>query len=299
MHVKLSNLDEFNAYFHQKTAHPLVGVGDLSKADLSLFEPLDFGCYCVVVMDADFGVLHKGGKSISYRPGTIFTMKPGEVVYMELTPGIKPRGKMLVFRPELMENTGLGRDFYLFNFFDFQVSDALVLNDTERKVMLNCMSNIEAELQAENDELTAHMLRLGIGQTLSYCKRYYERQFDTRKFKTSDFIKKLDTLLDAYYASGSELPKNVGFPTVAWCSSQFHLAPNYFGNLVRKDMHISAQEYIHNKVVERAKMMLADPSNTVNQVAEMLGFGYPNHFSRLFKKSTGMSPSKFRSSYNK
>ncbi|MCQ2165755.1 MAG: AraC family transcriptional regulator [Bacteroidales bacterium] len=288
------NMDEFNAFFHQETANPMVGIGDLSDAELSLFEPLDFGCYCVVLMDSDFGILNKGGNIIRYRPGTMFTMKPGEIVYMDLNDNPRPRGKMLAFRPELMENTGLGRDFYLFNYFDFEAPEALLLNDTERKVMLNCFSNIEAELKAENDELTSHMLRLGIGQTLSYCKRYYERQFDSRQLKSSDFIKRLDSLLDGYFAQGSDLPKTNGYPTVAWCSSQFHLAPNYFGNLVRKDLHISAQEYIHNKVMEQAKTLLADPSNSVNQVAEALGFDYPNHFSRLFRKMTGMSPSSFR-----
>lgn len=290
----LHNMDEFNAFFHQETANPLVGVGDLEDADLSLFGPLDFGCYCVVLMDSDFGILNKGGNAIRYRPGTMFTMKPGETVFMELSEAPRPRGKMLAFRPELMENTGLGRDFYLFNFFDFEAPEALYLNETERKVMLNCLANIEAELKAENDELTSHMLRLGIGQTLSYCKRYYERQFDSRQLKSSEFIKRLDALLDGYFAPGSDLPKTNGYPTVAWCSSQFHLAPNYFGNLVRRDMHVSAQSYIHDKIIERAKFLLSDSSLSIDDVADQLGFTYSNHFSRLFSKMTGMSPSRFR-----
>jgi len=294
MHTSVANLDQFNAYFHQKTFHPLVGIGDLSDADFSLFEPTDFEAYCVILMDADFGELRKGGASLRYSPGTMFTVKPGEVIATNLDPDVRPRGKMLVFRPEMIENTGLGRDFYMFNFFDYEVFEALKLTAGERKIILNCFANIDAELQAENDELTSHMLRLGIGQMLSYCKRFYERQFDTGQLRSSDFIRKLDSLIDGYLAPGSELPRTLGFPTVSWCAAQFHLAPNYFGNLVRRDMHVSAQKYIHDKIVDRAKVYLADPSMSIDEVAEKLGFSYSNHFSRLFRRETGMTPSEFR-----
>lgn len=296
MHALLQNIDHFNSFFHQLTSHPLVSIGDLSEADLALFEPMDFGCYCVILMDADFGELIKDGVSMKYKAGTMFTAKPGQVISMKLDPSVKPRGRMLAFRPELIENTGLGRDFYMFNFFDYEVMEALMLTESERRMILNCYANINAELLAENDELTNHMLRLGIGQLLSYCKRFYDRQFDTKQFKSSDFIRRLDAMIDAYFAPGSDLPRQNGFPTVAWCSSQFHLAPNYFGNLVRRDLHISAQRYIQDKIVERAKILLSDNSLSVDQVAEQLGFSYSNHFSRLFRNRTGQSPTQFRRS---
>lgn len=294
MHTTLQNLDEFNSFFHQETCHPLVGIGDLEHADPGLFRPRDFGAYCVILMEADFGTVKKAGSCLRYRAGTMFTARPGEVISMDLDPAVKPRGKMLIVRPEMIENTGLGRDFYLFNYFDYDIFEALTLTASERKVILNCYANINAELHTAKDELTGHMLRLCIGLLLSYCKRFYERQFDTGKLRSSDFIRKLDAMLDAYLAPGSEMPRSQGFPTVAWCSAQFHLAPNYFGNLVRRDMHISAQEYIHNKIIEKAKGLLADPSCSVEQVAEQLGFDYSNHFSRFFRRRTGMSPTEFR-----
>ncbi len=293
MHDTVKNIDQFNSFFNQPTLHPLVGIGDLSEADLSLFEPLDFGCYCVVLMDVDFGELIKCGKSMRYRSCTVFTLKPGEIVSMNLDPAAKPRGKMLAFRPEMIENTGLGRDFYLFNFFDYEVTEALELTEEERRVMLNCYVNIEAELRAANDELTGHMLRLGIGQMLSYCKRYYDRQFDTRQLRSSDLIRRLDALMESYFAPESKLPSTLGVPTVAWCSNQFHLSPNYFGNLVKKEMHLSAQDYIHEKLTERAKSLLGS-GHSVDEVARILGFAYPNHFSRFFSRRTGMSPTAFR-----
>lgn len=293
-HVTVRSIEQYNRYFHQSTSHPLVSVARLEEADLSLFVPTDFGMYCVVLMDVDFGELVKDGAGMRYRAGTIFTLKPGEVVSMNLDPTVAPKGWMLVFHPQLIVNTGLGRDFYMFNYFDNHVSKALELTESERSVMINCFANIDAELHAPDDELTGHMLRLGIGQLLSYCKRFFERQFDKKNQRQSDFIRRLDTLLDTYLAPGSPLPRQFGQPTVAWCSEQFHLSPNYFGDVVKRELHITAQQYIGRKVVERAKSLLANPTQSINDISDALGFSYANHFTRFFRKHTGLSPTQFR-----
>ena len=295
--LRIENVDQYNSYFHQPTLHPLVSVADLSRADLSLFAPTDFGMYCVVLMDVDFGELVLRGQCMHYRAGTIFTMKPGDVVQMTLDDNVRPRGWMLAFRPEMIENTGLGRDFYMFNYFDYEVLEALELTEAERRVIINCYHNILAELNAPNDELTGHMLRLGIGQLLSYCRRYYDRQFDTRKLKNSDLVMKLDAMIDAFLTS-PEMTRRHGQPTVAWCASQFHLSPNYFGDMLKRHLHVTAQEYIHGKIVDKAKSLIADQQLSVSEVAQQLGFAYSNHFTRFFRTKTGMSPSEFKKKQN-
>jgi len=294
MYTKVENIDQFNRYFHQLTHHPHVSVGNLADADMTLFDETDFGMYCVVLMDVNFGELLLRGSCLSYRSGTIFTMKPGDVVSMHLAADVKPRGWMLAFRPELINGTGLGRDFYMFNFFDYEVAEALELNDTERRVAINCFNNINSELHAPDDEFTSHMLRLGIGQMLTSCRRFYERQFDTRKMHSSDFVQHLDQLLDSYLAPDSHLPAQHGQPTVGWCASQFHLSPSYFGDLVHRELGITAQAYIQQKIIEKAKSLLANETLSVNEIAFTLGFDYPNHFTRFFRKKEGITPTTFR-----
>lgn len=292
MIIQVQDIDQFNAYFHQKTLHPHISVADLSEADLSLFEPTDFNMYCVVLMDTDFGELIRGGRCMRYKPGTVFTLRPGQVVSMNLDPTTKPKGWMLAFRTELLIKTGLGRDFYMFNYFNQDVFDALELSSAERHVLINCFANIFAELHAIDDNLTGHMLRLGVGQLLSYCKRFYERQFDIQEKSNSNIISRLSVLLDDYLSSGMPIQK--GQPTVAWCAEQFHLSPNYFGDVVKRELHITAQEYVQQKIIAAAKVMLRDPRLSVSEIAEALGFTYPNHFTRLFHKKTQMSPTEFR-----
>lgn len=293
-HIKVENIEQFNHYFHQPTYHPQVSVARLQDADLSLFEPTDFCMYCVVLMEVDFGELVLHDTCMRYRGGTMFTMKPGDVVSMNLDSRVKPHGWMLAFRPEQLNGTGLGRDFYMFNFFEYKVAEALELFDSERRVIINCFNNIYTELQAPDDELTSHMLRLGIGQLLTCCRRFYDRQFDTKDLHSSDLGKRLDKMTDEYLSEGSNKLRTQGPPTVAWCAEQFHLTPSYFGDIVRREMGITPQAFLQTKLIDRAKSLLASQELTINEIAEELGFSYPNHFARLFRQKTGMSPSAFR-----
>ena len=238
-HIRVENIEQFNHYFHQPTYHPQVSVARLQDADLSLFEPTDFCMYCVVLMEVDFGELVLHDTCMRYRGGTMFTMKPGDVVSMNLDSRVKPHGWMLAFRPEQLNGTGLGRDFYMFNFFEYKVAEALELFDSERRVIINCFNNIYTELQAPDDELTSHMLRLGIGQLLTCCRRFYDRQFDTKDLHSSDLGKRLDKMVDEYLSEGSKKLRIQGPPTVAWCAEQFHLAtPNDHACFPRAELYL-------------------------------------------------------------
>lgn len=294
MHTLIENIDQYNRYFGRPTYHPLVSVARLQDADLSLFDPTDFGAYCVVLMEADFGALLLRETCMRYRPGTMFTMKPGDVVSMHLDPERQPRGWMLVFRPELLNGTGLGRDFYMFNFFDYTVAEALELSESERRVIVNCFQNILAELEAPDDELTSHMLRLCISQMLTSCRRCYERQFDTKRVHTPDFIRRLDAVIGEYFAADGRLARRMGVLTVAWCAEQFHVTPTHFSDTVRRLVGLTPQVYIQNRVIEHAKLLLAERALSIDEVARRLGFSYPNHFSRLFLQKTGSTPTAFR-----
>lgn len=292
MHRVIHSIDEFNAFFGQPSTHSLVAVGDLAQASLALFQPMDFGMYCVVLMDENFGELVKGGKTMRYQAGTVFSLRPGQTVSMNLDYSTKPRGRMLAFRPELLEKSGLGRDFYMFGFFNSDVFEALELSGTERGVLLNCFANIQTELHTPPDYLSTHMLRLGIGHLLSYCKRFFERQFREQKTHAGGLASRLDEMLDNYLSSG--MPAQHGQPTVAWCAAQFHLSANYFGELVRRELHITAQEYVLGKTVAAAQALLRETQMSVGEIAEELGFAYPNHFTRMFRRQTGLSPVEYR-----
>jgi YesN/AraC family two-component response regulator len=93
----------------------------------------------------------------------------------------------------------------------------------------------------------------------------------------------------------SDKPLKFGTPTVAFCAEQLHLSANYFGDLIKKETGVSAQEYILSKTMETAKEMLADPSRSVSDVAYALGYQYPQYFSKAFKRIVGYPPNEYRS----
>ena len=292
MVTQIQDLDQFNAYFHQETLHQYVGVGKLEDADLSLFDATDFGMFCVVLMDEDFGELFKSGKGMHYKAGTIFSLRPGQVVSVDLDPHVRPKGLMLAFRPELLVKAGLGRDFYMFNYFTYDVLEAIELSSDERKLIIRAFEVLWSELQTPVDNLTDHMIRLCIGHLLSYVKRFYDRQFVSMNKSQSDLMLRLDSLLDEYLSSGQPIQK--GLPTVSWCAEQFHLSPNYFGDLVKKELQVTPQEYIQEKLINTAKNMLKDSNLSISDIAKSLGFSYSNHFTRLFHSKVGLSPTVFR-----
>jgi len=282
----------FNQFFHQPDLHPLVSAGDLSRADAALFDDRDFGMYCVIFLDSEFGGLSRNGKPLPYRSGSVFTLVPGQRVSLKVDYTAKRRGWILAFRPELLVKSGLGRDFYMFDYFNHDFETALALDERERGILAGCYESAFSELVQEPDYLTNHMIRLCIGRLLSYCKRFYERRYAIRTTPGRNLGRTLDTMIDSYLSSGSAAQQ--GQPNVGWCADQFHLTPNYFGSLVKRELHMSAQEFIQGKIIAAAEKLLSSTTMSIGEIAEELGFSYPNHFTRLFTAKTGMSPLQYR-----
>lgn len=288
----LNCITDFNHYFSAQTLHPQVAVAELFRADFSLFDTKVYDMYALIMIDGVFGELIRDGKPLPYTKGSLVTIRPGQCIEMKMDYTTKPQGWMLAFKPELLEKTGLGRDFYMFSYFNSDYSEAIRLTDMEYGVIKNCFANLYAELNTPKDHLSGQMIRLGIGTLLSYVKRYFEKQHTTSVLRSETLVGKLDTLLDKYLGSG--LPAQHGQPTVTWCATQFNLSPNYFGDMIKKEVHITAQEYIRGKIVSHAQVLLRQTNMTINEIAEELGFAYPNHFTRMFHKATGYTPLKYR-----
>jgi len=99
-------------------------------------------------------------------------------------------------------------------------------------------------------------------------------------------------VLTDYFASSR--PQREGLPTVQQLADEVHLSPNYLSDLMRKETGITALNYIHQHLIDRAKTSLASTSLTVSEIAYQLGFQYSQHFTRLFKNKTGMTPNEYR-----
>jgi AraC-like DNA-binding protein len=237
--------------------------------------------------------MHYGGKPYDYDEGTLVFMAPGQTIELSgFDPDYVPKGYAILFHPDLLIGTELGKKLHNYSFFSYSSNEALHLSAKERKVILSLLEKIQFELEQNLDKHSKKLIVANIELFLDYCTRFYDRQFITREVENIGSLEKFDNLLSQYFSS--DKPQKHGTPTVGYFADRLHLSPNYFGDLVKKETGKSAQEYIQNKLIEVAKERVFDPSKSLSEIAYELGFKYPQHFTRLFKQRVGYSPSEFR-----
>ena len=277
-----------------ETLHPLVSVIDMSKCPRMRHSRRLYGFYCIFLKDVKCGDLRYGRNYYDYQEGTLVFTAPGQVVGVEDNGEVfQPKGWALLFHPDLIRGTALGQEIRNYSFFSYETREALHLSEEERQTVMDCLYKIEAELKHGIDKHSRRLITANIGLLLDYCMRFYERQFTTREEVNRDIIVRFERLLDDYF--DSEAPLQEGLPTVKYFADKVFLSANYFGDMIRKQTGQTASEYIQNKLIERAKESLLSTDKTTSEIAYGLGFQYPQHLSRMFKRVTGCTPNEFRS----
>lgn len=296
---KFDTIFEYNELNNHETLHPLVSIIDFSKAQPRSWNGqkkvrLYFGFYCIFLKDVKCGDIKYGRNYYDYQEGTLVFVAPGQVMDIETDGKVyQPKGHALVFHTDLIRGTSLARNINDYSFFSYNTSEALHLSGHERQLVLDTFSKIDYELKQNIDKHSKKLIASNIELFLNYCERFYDRQFITRENVSKGILERFEILLNTYFSSGQA--QLHGLPTVAYFAEQLHLSANYFGDLMKKETGKSAQEHIQLKLIDVAKEKIFDAHKTVSEIAFELGFKYPQHFSRQFKKSTGLTPNEYRS----
>jgi len=289
----IDSVGQYSAMNNNETLHPLVNVIDLSKADKRPNRRSNYGFYAVFLKEIKCGDLQYGCNYYDYEEGTLVFVGPGQVIGVENNNELyQPKGHALVFHPDLIKGTSLGRHMADYNFFSYEVYEALHLSEAERKIIMDCYAKIRYELERGIDKHSKTLIVSNIELLLNYCVRFYDRQFITRESANKGILQKFEEMLNGYF--NSDKPREIGLPSVAHCADQLHLSPNYFGDLIKKETGKSPQEYIQLKTMDIAKEKILDITRSVSEIAYELGFKYPQHFSRSFKHHVGYSPNEYR-----
>lgn len=295
--INLKSIDQYNRLYGLETLHPLVAVVDLKNATTyPTHFTLNYGVYALFLKQTRCGDLRYGRQPYDYQEGTVTSFAPGQVVEVKMEEGTRPLAQGLLFHPDLIRGTSLGREIKRYSFFSYASNEALHLSDEEKQIYLDCLSNIQAELQHPIDKHSRRLIVRNIELLLDYCMRFYERQFITRATANKDVLTKFEEELDWYFQS--QLPQEQGLPTVKYFADHACLSPNYFGDLVKKETGRTAQEYIQDKLINIAKEEILSQTRNVSEIAYRLGFQYPQHFTRIFKKRVGCTPGEYRSQHS-
>lgn len=294
----INSINKYNADNNTETLHPLVTVIDFSKAGLRDWGNVDsvkfqYGMYCIFLKDVKCGDMKYGRHNYDYQAGTLVFFAPGQVMEMQRpAEPYQPAGFGLVFHPDFLLGTELGKQIRNYKFFDYETNEALHLSDAERKLILDSFAKIEFELKQTIDKHSKKLIAANIELFLDYCQRFYDRQFITRDNVNRGILEKFEHLLNTYFESSN--PQTDGIPSVAYFAKVLHLSSNYFGDLIKKETGQTAKDYIQNKTIEFAKKILFETDKTINEIAFELGFKYPQHFTRLFKQQVGQTPKEYR-----
>ena len=291
--LNIETVTEYDDMLGVETLHPLVSVIDLSQAKPMYHMRHTFSFYVIFLKDEKNCDLIYGRQRYDYQKGSVVCLAPGQVIGIEDTgETFQPQGYALCFHPDLIRGTNLGRTIKEYTFFSYEVNEALHLSEEERHTVIDCLHKIDTELRRPADKHSRRLITANIGLLLDYCMRFYERQFTTRAASHKDIIVRFEQLLDEYF--DGQTPQEEGLPTVKYFAERVFLSPNYFGDMISKQTGKTASEYIQSKVVERAKDMLLSTTKPMSEIAYSLGFQYPQHMSRMFKRVVGHSPNEYR-----
>src|SRR6187401_734970 len=292
--LKFDTVSQYNAFNNHETLHPLVSVIDFSKASPRRLRRTYFGFYLALLKDVECGDLRYGKNTYDYQEGTLVFIAPGQVVTVDSAGEIyQPKGYALIFHSDFLHGTSLGKNIQAYTFFGYQSNEALHISERERKIVLDCFSKIEFELDHAIDKHSKKLIVSNIELFLNYCIRFYDRQFITRDNIHKGILERFEHLLNEYFQS--DKPHTIGLPSVAHCASELNLSASYFGDLIKKETGKTAQEHIQSKMIDVAKERIFDQSKSVSEIAYELGFKYPQHFTRLFKQKVGYTPNEYRS----
>lgn len=292
--LNLDSVDLYNKLYGLETLNPLVSVIDLNKATSSVdLIRFNYGIYALYLKLEKACDIKYGRQTYDYQEGTIVCFAPGQTAETNpTTDKVQVNAHGILFHPDLLRGTSLGKNIKKYTFFSYEVNEALHLSEEERSIVMDCLKIIRMELEHGVDKHSKTLLVNHIELLLNYCMRFYERQFITRGKTNRDVLTRFENLLDEYFES--TLAEQDGLPTVKYFADKLCLSSNYFGDMFKKETGKSPQEYIQEKVIELAKERISGTADTVSQIAYSLGFQYPQHFCRLFKKRVGYTPSKYR-----
>jgi len=291
--------ESHEAFGLPKPQHPLISLVHFNESNpfntamAPIYDVVDF--YKITFITKNSGRLKYGQNYYDFNDGSMLFIAPNQLVgtteYNSQT-----YAYLLLIHPDFLLGHPLANKIKQYGYFSYSVNEALHLSGPEREIILSVYEIIEKEINSRVDEFSQEVIVSQVDLLLNYVNRFYKRQFITRKTVNDTVLQKTDAILDDYFNSGQTLQQ--GLPSVHFLSEQLNLSTGYLSDLLRSMIGLNTQQYIHLKLIEKAKEKLAVTNLSITEIAYELGFEHSQSFSKLFKTKTKLSPMEFRQSFN-
>ena len=295
--IRIETISQVHDFFQlEKPKHPLVTVLPITD-EMTNFDygnhSYAFGFYQISLKLGISGSINYGRNSYDFQEGTMTFLKPNQAISMGDTKEYSgASGWTLLFHPDLISKSELGKIISSYSFFSYESNEALHVSDDEKLALTEIVHKIEKEYNQNIDKHSQELIISNIDLLLKYCKRYYDRQFFTRSNLHKDVISEFEKIIVDYFTSQEQ--KNLGVLTVNYCAKKMSMSPNYLGDVLKNETGISAKQHINDFLIEKAKTKILGTNNSISEIAYDFGFEYPQSFTKLFKSKTGYTPSQFR-----
>ena len=290
--VKIDSIRTLNDHYGFGHLNPMIAVGHY-EGELEPGETTyDFEVYAIYIKETKGCRLNYGLTKYDFDEMTVTAFAPGQRVTSVVEADMEqPRWTVLAFHPDFLSRTELGRKMSAYGYFSYSSNEALHLSKDEVDLLGAVLSLIEREMRHAVDRHSRAIIISHIEVFLDYCLRFYERQFYSREIINTTVVERFNAMLDDYIKNDI---RKKGLPTVAYFADRLNLSAGYFGELVKTSVCMTAKDMIAQRLVTAARELLKDMTLSVTQVGDMLGFEYPQHFVRFFKRRTGKTPKEYR-----
>ena len=290
--LKIDTPNDFARYVEALVLHPLISIIHFDELAPFRHSLNNYGVYGLFIQRQFPEGLSYGMKTLQVSDASIIAVEPGQIGGLEDNgERISLSGWVLLWSPELLHGSELERQISRYQYFSYFFTGSLRMEPDEWLSITQLLALMRQELITHDNSPSLRSILLGyLHLILEYCNRIYLRQLSEDDNGGSDLLKRFHDLLQQYFRENRQLSQ--GLPTVAYCASELAYSPRYFGDIVHKATGGTAIGYIHNYVINQAKSLLMNGHN-ISETSRLLGFDFPHHFTRLFKKMTGLTPSEY------
>ena len=294
--IYLDSVSRFNKLYGLPTKHPLVAAVDMREATyFANHVEMQGEIYSLFLKNAPNCRIKYGRKTYDFESGTVVSIAPGQRVIIDLaTDDISLDAIGIVFHPDLFFGTTLSETIKQFSFFNYSELESLHLSEKEREKFEFYYKIIKEEIEQPIDSHSAAVISTNIQLLLEHLQRFYDRQFTTRHKENAAIVNQFEANLRTYYSD--EYPDTI--PSVAYFAEKANLSPSYFSDLIRKETGTNPKDFISLFMIDEAKRRLVETGDDISEIAYRLGFEYPAHFTRMFKRMVGMTPKEYRTNNN-
>lgn len=299
-HIK--TISEYHRFMElPKPKHPLISVvrfENIKRKPGNYPGSIIHNFYSVALKKNFTAKMKYGQQDFDFDEGLMHFMSPKQVLTIQASSEeeFKHSGWLLLIHPDFLWNTSLSKKIKQYEYFNYNVNEALHLSENEENLVTDIIEKISSEYHTNIDNYSQDVIIAQIELLLTYSERFYQRQFITRKIDNHRILSQLEIFLTTYFKEDNLAKK--GIPTVQFIAESLHISANYLSRLLQLLTGQSTKQFIHDRLIDLAKEKLSSTDLSVSEIAYDLGFEHPQSFSKLFKSKTNFSPLEFRRSFN-